>query len=87
MKSQDEVNKALQTSLAKEVVLRQKVQDLERSLQQAQEDHQKEKEARDTELQKIRGMNEELIRDKDRIMQQHIQEAYQANMHLHARST
>ena len=40
LKSQEEVNKALQTSLAKEIALRQKVQELERRLQQAQEDHQ-----------------------------------------------
>ena len=37
-------------------------------------------------MQKIKDEKEELIREKERITQEHHQEAYQTNMHLHRRS-
>ena len=74
-------------SLQNEAVLRQKLQNMERQLQQAQEDHQKEQQAREAEIQRLQQQNEELVKEKDRIMQDHIQEAYLTNLNLHRRST
>ena len=68
LKGQEELNRALETSLANEAALQQQVQELEKQLHQTQQEHQREKEEKEAELQKIRSMNEELIRDKDMIM-------------------
>ena len=87
MKNQEEVNKALEMPMANEEVLHQQVQDLEWQLQQAKEEHHMEKEAQEVEIQKIKAHNEELIRDKERITQDHLKEAYRTNLHLHRRST
>lgn len=38
-------------------------------------------------MQKLQHEKEELIREKERITQEHLQEAYNTNMHLHRRTT
>ena len=83
MKGQEELNRAL----ANEATLQQQVHELEKQLRQAQENHQKEQEAKEAEIQGIKYQNEELIKEKDRITQEHIQEAYIINLNLHHRTT
>ena len=79
MKGQEELNRAL----ANEATLQQQVHELEKQLRQAQENHQKEQEAKEAEIQRIKYQNEELIKKKDKITQEHIQEAYITNLNLH----
>lgn len=48
--------------------------------------HQAEIQVREEELRNIKAQNEQLIKEKERITQDHIQEAYQTNMNLHRRT-
>ena len=45
--------------------------------------HQEEIRLRDEELQKVKSHNGKLIKEKDHITQQHIQESYVTNLNLH----
>ena len=67
VKGHVELNWALETSLANEAALQQKVQEFERQLQWARKEHQMEKEAKEVELKEIKDQNEQLIRGKERI--------------------
>ena len=48
--------------------------------------HQEEIRIREEELWNIKAQNEQLVKEKERITQEHIQEAYQTNMNLHRRT-
>ena len=83
VKSQEEMNRALETSRAHETELQWRVQEAEQKLQHLKEEHLREIEAKEEELKQLNEKNAKLIRDKEHITHQHIQEAYQMNMSLH----
>ena len=56
-------------------------------MHQVLKQHQEEIKVRDEELQKIKEQNAQLIKDKERITEEHIQEMYLTNLHLHQRTT
>ena len=74
-------------SLQNEAVLQQKLQDMEKRLHQAQVEYQEHQQAKEAEIQELRQQNDKLVKEKDRITQQHIQEAYLTNLNLHRRTT
>ena len=73
LKNQEEVNRALEVSMANETTLCQQEQHLEQHLQQAKEEQQKEKEVQEETIQKIKDEKYELVREKERITQEHLQ--------------
>ena len=56
-------------------------------MQHILEHHQKEIKVREEELQRVREQNDQLIKEKEMITQEHIQEMYLTNLHLHQRTT
>ena len=83
LKSQEEMNRALEMARAHEAKLQWRVQEAVQKLQHLKEEHLWEIEAREEELKRVKEQNAKLIRDREQITQQHIQEAYQTNMSLH----
>ena len=77
---------ALEEAQKREDQYKQQVQEMEQTLRQAIQQHQEEMRVRDEELRIIKAQNDQLIRDKELITQQHIQEAYETNMSLHRRN-
>ena len=67
--------------------LQQQVREAKQRWQQVLEQHQGEIKEKDEELQQVKEQNAQLIREKDRITQEHIQEMYLTNLHLHQRTT
>ena len=87
MKSQEELNRALETSLQNEAILKQKLQDMEQQWHQAHMEYQEQLQAKEAEIQELRKQNDKLVNEKDRITQEHIQETYLTNLNLHRRTT
>ena len=86
MRAQEDMQKALEEANRKEQLLKQQVQEAERRMQQALTQHQVEIQVREEDLRNIKAQNEQLIKEKERLTQEHIQEAYQTNMDLHRRT-
>ena len=65
MKSQEQMNRALEIAHAHEAELQQRVQEVEQKLQHLKEEHLWEIEAREEELKQVKEQNTKSIRDKE----------------------
>ena len=59
---------------------------MKKRLHQAQAEYQEHQQAKDAKIQELRQQNDKLVKEKDRITQEHIQEAYLTNLNLHHRT-
>ena len=70
----------LEEALRREEQWRQQVQEAERKMHQANEQYEEQIRIRDEELRIIKAHNEQLVKEKECITQEHIQEAYLTNL-------
>ena len=77
---------ALEKSLQSEEALRQQLQQTEHQWQQAHLEYQAQQQQNEVEIQRLRDENDKLVKEKDRITQEHIQESYLTNLNLHRRT-
>ena len=49
-------------------------------------EYQAQQQRDEAEIQRLKGENDKLVKEKDRITQEHIQESYLTNLNLHRRT-
>ena len=50
-------------------------------------EYQEQQQAKEAKIQELWKQNDKLVKEKDRITQEHIQEMYLTNLHMHQRTT
>lgn len=87
LRTQENMKIQLEEALRREDQWRQQVQEAEKKMHQANQQYQEEIRIREEELRIVKAHNEQLIKEKEWITQEHIQQAYLTNLSLHQRTT
>ena len=87
LKTQEDMKTQLEEALRRGEQWRQQVQEAERKMHQANEQYQEEIRIREEEIRIVKAHNEQLVKEKECITKEHIQEAYLTNLNLHQRTT